>query len=117
MGGESRSGKKIPRSTDHAGSNPAPGTKTFYTQRNRMNNSYEHDNSPITVGEIILLDFMKPYNITFADMVLYTGIPKSKMRDILYNDGKLTSEISANLAGLFGTSVTFWKNLQKSLKQ
>ena len=66
----------------------------------------------ITVGEILLEDYLEPNEITQKEFAARTGIPASRINEIVKGRKRLTPEYAIRFAEFFGTSAELWLNLQ-----
>jgi addiction module HigA family antidote len=65
-----------------------------------------------TPGEILLEEFLKPYDITMYQLARDTGMPRTRVSEIVKGRRGVTLDTALRLARYFGTSVDFWINLQ-----
>jgi addiction module HigA family antidote len=65
-----------------------------------------------TPGEILLEEFLKPYGITMYQLARDTGMPQTRVSEIVKGRRGVTLDTALRLARYFGTSVDFWINLQ-----
>ncbi|MBQ3058884.1 MAG: HigA family addiction module antidote protein [Desulfovibrio sp.] len=65
-------------------------------------------------GEILLEEFLNPLGITAYALALAIGVPTSRITDIIHQRRSITADTAARLARYFGTSATFWCNLQSA---
>jgi addiction module HigA family antidote len=65
-----------------------------------------------TPGEILLEEFLKPYNIAMYQLARDTGMPQTRVSEIVKGRRGITLDTALRLARYFGTSVDFWINLQ-----
>lgn len=63
-------------------------------------------------GEILLEEFIKPMELTLAEVSRATGIPPSRLTEITKCRRSVTAETALRLAKYFGTSAGFWVGLQ-----
>lgn len=66
----------------------------------------------ITVGEILLEDYLEPNRITQKEFALRTGIPASRVNEIVKGKKRITPEYAIRFGEFFGTSAELWLNLQ-----
>ncbi len=64
--------------------------------------------APIHPGEILVEEFMLPYNITQQEMASHLMISRKHLIDIVHARKPLSLEIAQRLGRLFKTSVEFW---------
>ena len=66
----------------------------------------------ITPGEILATEFLEPLKITPYRLAVDTGMPRSRVFDILKGKRSITAETALALGLYFGISPQFWLNLQ-----
>lgn len=66
----------------------------------------------ITPGEILATEFLEPLEITPYRLAVDTGMPRSRVFDILKGKRSITAETALALGLYFGNSPQFWLNLQ-----
>lgn len=67
---------------------------------------------PVTVGEILTEEFLKPLNMSNDELVEAMGSCKQYIDDIICGLRRLTDDEARVLAVVFGTDEDFWSNLQ-----
>ena len=67
---------------------------------------------PIAPGEILLTEFMEPMGVSRNGLAKATGMPLSAISKIVGGTRSITAESAVRLAAAFGTSESFWMNLQ-----
>ena len=67
---------------------------------------------PVTVGEVLAEEFLKPLNMSHDELAEAMGICKQSIDDIIYGLRRLTDDEARVLAVIFGTDEDFWSNLQ-----
>src|SRR5271170_2701116 len=67
---------------------------------------------PITPGEILLEEFMKPYGVSQNKLARDLDIPPARVNDIVHGKRGITSDTAFRLGAYFKTSPEFWLNLQ-----
>ena len=67
---------------------------------------------PITPGEILLEEFMKPLGLSQSRLARDLDIPQSRLSAIISGKRAITADTALRLARCFGTSPRFWMNLQ-----
>ena len=70
------------------------------------------DLSNITPGEILLEDWMKPNGRSDNELSRRTGIPASRLTEIIKGRRAITADTALRLGRFFGTGERFWLNLQ-----
>ena len=68
---------------------------------------------PVTVGEMLAEEFLKPLNMSHDELAEAMGICKQYIDDIICGLRRLTDDETRVLAAVFGTDEDFWSNLQK----
>jgi len=63
-------------------------------------------------GEILLEEFLKPMAITAYRLAKETGIPQTRIGEIVRGTRSITAATALRFARFFGTSPEFWVNLQ-----
>jgi len=69
---------------------------------------------PITPGEILRDEFMKPLGLSARGLAREIGVPPNRVTDILNGDRGITAETAIKLSKRFGNTARFWMNLQVS---
>ena len=69
---------------------------------------------PITPGEILLEEFLKPYKISQTKLASDLDIPISRVSDIIKGRRAITVNTAVRFAEYFKTTVAFWLNLQNN---
>ncbi len=72
------------------------------------------DLSDITPGEVLLEDWMKPNGISGNELSRRTGIPASRLTEIIKGRRSITADTALRLGRFFGTGERFWLNLQQA---
>ena len=67
---------------------------------------------PVTVGEVLAEEFLKPLNMSHDELAEAMGICKQYIDDIICGLRRLTDDEARVLAVIFGTDEDFWSNLQ-----
>ena len=68
--------------------------------------------SPIHPGEILLLDFLEPMEITQYRLAKDISVPARRINEIVKGKRAITPDTALRLSRYFGTSERFWLNLQ-----
>ncbi len=77
--------------------------KIFMAQRKFLN---------VHPGEILLEEFLKPMHISAYRLAKETGIPESKISDIVKGKRNITASISIKLGKFFELNPQFWIGIQ-----
>ena len=67
---------------------------------------------PVTVGEILTEEFLKPLNMSGDELAEAMGISRQDVKDIICGMRRLTDCEARILADIFGTDEDFWCNLR-----
>lgn len=67
---------------------------------------------PITPGEVLLEEFLKPMALTQNQLARAIDVPAGRINDIVRGKRSITADTAARLAVYFGTSPDLWINLQ-----
>ncbi|MBW7920690.1 MAG: HigA family addiction module antidote protein [Rubellimicrobium sp.] len=68
---------------------------------------------PVTVGEILTEEFMRPMGLTQGALAGAMGVQRKHVNELCGNRRKVTAATALILARVFGTSPDFWLNLQR----
>ena len=63
---------------------------------------------PVHPGEMLVEEYMLPYDITQQEMANYLKISRKHLIDIIHTRKPISLEIAQRLAKLFATSIDFW---------
>lgn len=63
-------------------------------------------------GEILNEEFLLPMNITPYRLAKDTGIPQTRVSQIIKGHRRITADTAIRLSRFFGTSVKFWLGIQ-----
>jgi len=66
----------------------------------------------ITPGEILNEEFLKPMGITAYRLSKDTGMPATRVSQILKGRRRITAETALRLSKYFGNSADFWLGIQ-----
>jgi len=69
-----------------------------------------HD--PITPGEILLTEFLEPLGITQYRLAQATGLPQTRISEIVRGKRGISTETALRLSRALGVDDRFWINLQ-----
>jgi addiction module HigA family antidote len=67
---------------------------------------------PLTPGEVLLEEFMRPLGLTSRALAEELGVPGNRISSIVNGSRAVTAETALLLAKRFGTSAEVWMNLQ-----
>lgn len=68
---------------------------------------------PVSVGEMLTEEFMKPINIDQGQLAKALGVARKTANELCNNKTSITADTALMLAKVFGNSAEFWLNLQK----
>jgi addiction module HigA family antidote len=68
--------------------------------------------APVHPGEILLLEFLKPTEISQYRLAQTINVPARRINEIVHGKRGISPDTAARLARAFGTSDRFWTNLQ-----
>jgi len=63
-------------------------------------------------GEMLLLDFLQPINVSQYRLAQATGISVSRINDLIKGRRGVTPDMAIRLGAAFGTGPELWLNLQ-----
>src|SRR4030065_2941885 len=66
----------------------------------------------ITPGEILLEEFLKPLKISAYRLSKDTGMPATRVSQILKGRRRITADTALRLSKYFGNSADFWMGIQ-----
>ncbi|MEA2015850.1 MAG: HigA family addiction module antitoxin [Actinomycetota bacterium] len=66
----------------------------------------------ITPGEILLEEFLTPLRITAYRLSKDTGMPATRISQILKGKRRITADTALRLSRYFGNSADFWMGIQ-----
>jgi len=66
----------------------------------------------ITPGEILLEEFLKPFDISAYRLSKDTGMPATRISQILKGKRRITADTALRLSRYFGNSADFWMGIQ-----
>lgn len=69
-----------------------------------------HD--PITPGEILLTEFLEPLGITQYRLAQATGLPQTRISQIVRGRRAITVDTALRLSRALGVDDRFWVNIQ-----
>jgi antitoxin HigA-1 len=68
---------------------------------------------PVTVGEMLIEEFMEPIGITQTELAEKTGLPRKHVNELCRNRRTVTADTALILGRVFGNSADFWLNTQR----
>jgi|SRR6218665_582776 len=63
-------------------------------------------------GEILMEEFLIPFEITAYRLAKDIGIPQTRVSEILKGNRRITADTALRLSKYFGNSAKFWLGLQ-----
>ena len=66
----------------------------------------------VTPGEILGEEFLKPMNISAYRLAKDTGMPATRVSQILKGRRRITADTALRLSRYFGNSADFWMGIQ-----
>lgn len=73
------------------------------------------ERKPISVGEMIVEEFMKPLNMTISELSEKSGLDINKLCQIVNGFYDITKSDAEKLSKTFGNSPEYWINLQSKM--
>jgi addiction module HigA family antidote len=68
--------------------------------------------APIHPGEVLMADFIEGFGITQHKLAVSIGVPPRRINEIVHGKRAITADTALRLGKYFGTSATYWLNLQ-----
>ena len=68
--------------------------------------------APIHPGEVLMLEYLQPFEVTQHRLAVAIGVPPRRINEIVHGKRRITTDTALRLARYFGTSERFWLNLQ-----
>lgn len=68
---------------------------------------------PISVGDMLIEEFMRPMNLTQAALAEAMGVPRKHVKELVNNKRAVTVATALILARVFNNSPDFWLNTQR----
>ena len=68
--------------------------------------------SPITPGDVLLEEFLKPMKITQNQLARDIHVPANRVSQIIHGKREITADTALRLGKYFGIEPEFWLNLQ-----
>lgn len=68
---------------------------------------------PVSVGEILIEEFMKPLGLTQTALADAMGVQRKHVNELCKDRRSVTVPTALVLARVFGTSADFWLNVQR----
>ncbi len=68
---------------------------------------------PVTAGEILVEEFMKPMGLTQGELAGAMGVPRKHVNELCNDRRGITAATALILGRVFGNSADFWLNIQR----
>ena len=68
---------------------------------------------PVSVGEILMEEFLEPLALTQSELAEKSGLPRKHVNELCRDRRALTSDTALILSRVFGNSPEFWLNTQR----
>lgn len=68
---------------------------------------------PVSVGTILVEEFLEPLDLTQSEFALRTGLPRKHVNELCRDRRGVTADTALILARVFGNSADFWLNTQR----
>ena len=68
--------------------------------------------SPITPGDVLSEEFLKPMKITQNQLAKDINVPANRISQIIHGKREITADTALRLSKYFGIEPEFWLNLQ-----
>jgi len=68
--------------------------------------------APVHPGEILQTEFMQPLGLSAYALANATGMPRTRVNDIVLGRRGISADTALRLARYFGTDAQSWLNLQ-----
>ncbi len=101
-------------SGESASAGPRPDRKTSrsWTITRRSTVAAETVMAPVHPGEILLEEFLGPLGVSQYQLAKAVSVPARRINEIVHGQRRISADTALRLARYFGTSETFWINLQ-----
>lgn len=71
------------------------------------------ERKPVTVGEMLVEEFLTPMNLTQGALAEAMGVQRKLVNELCNNRRAVTADTALMLARAFGNSHEFWLNVQR----
>lgn len=72
----------------------------------------KRDFPPITPGEVLLEEFLRPMGISQTQLSKNIHVPAEQIQMIIQGEKAITPDMALRLSRYFGTTAQFWVNMQ-----
>ncbi|MCY1546534.1 Antitoxin HigA-1 [compost metagenome] len=73
----------------------------------------EFQRRPVTVGEVLLEEFLKPMSVSQKRVAESMGVAPRIVSELCRNRRTITADTALMLSRVFGNAAEFWLNLQR----
>ena len=70
---------------------------------------------PVTVGEMLVTEFLEPMHIDISELADAMGVHRNSLSRIVHDKGTLTAPMAIKLAAALGNTPEFWLNIQHTV--
>ena len=95
------------------GSGGDGGPRLVYSQRVSETDMLMTKRKPVSVGEMLLGQFLEPLGINQTKLAEKTGLPRKHVNELCRGRRAVTADTALILARVFGNSADFWLNTQR----
>lgn len=71
---------------------------------------------PITVGQMLLTEFLEPMDIEISELADAMGVHRNSLSRIVNDKGVLRAPMAIKLATALGSTPEFWLNIQHAVE-
>lgn len=71
------------------------------------------DIEPVSVGEMLVEEFLTPMGLTQSELAKAMGVPRKLVNELCNNRRAVTADTALMLGRVFGNSPDFWLNTQR----
>jgi len=68
--------------------------------------------APVHPGEVLLEEFLKPFELSQTRLAIRLGVPPRRINEIVLGKRRITADTALRLARYFDTTPQFWLGLQ-----
>ena len=83
------------------------------TITNNVSRKLPKNRPPTHPGEMLLEEFIKPFNITQTKLAQQLGVPYPRLNEIINGRRSVTPDTALRLSQVLGMSADFWLGLQQ----
>ncbi len=70
---------------------------------------------PVTVGTILVEEFLEPMALTQGELAERSGLPRKHVNELCRDRRAVTADTALILSRVFGNSADFWLNTQRRI--